>query len=93
LSRLDGLVGTETMDPYYVCDQCGHYWTEPARPDRCEHCRTGGSWLTPMWSLDAAEEWSEQVLRTRRRAETGVSGAKQGQRILPRGGNWRPTRG
>ena len=60
------LVGDGGVYPYYVCDRCAHYWANAAWPDHCEYCRADRSWMTPVASLDDAEDRSEQILGTRR---------------------------
>ena len=54
---------------YYVCDLCGHFWSQEEPPSRCERCWSNSTWLIRMSTVEAAERRSE---RTR-------SGDRQGE--------------
>ena len=45
-------------ETYYVCERCGHYWSEPDWPDRCENCHAHGSDLIPCPDAWTAEQRS-----------------------------------
>lgn len=49
-------------DPHFVCDRCGHTWSAPFFPDRCENCRAVGSELTEFVDIDDAESYSAFVI-------------------------------
>ncbi len=53
-------------DLYYVCDNCGHFWSSPELPYECENCRASASYLMARATLAEAEETSEIVLTTER---------------------------
>lgn len=47
------------MDRYYVCEDCGHYWSSPFFPDDCENCRR--HCLVEAADLEDAEDASEAL--------------------------------
>lgn len=49
-------------DPYWVCEECGHFWASPEHPDTCESCLSHGSNLTECPDIEAAEEQSEIIV-------------------------------
>lgn len=53
-------------DRYFICDECGHYWSAPEHPDRCENCGADAGRLMFRDTLAEAEETSETVLTTER---------------------------
>lgn len=49
-------------DPYWVCEECGHYVSAPERAAHCESCGSHSSNLTECPDLEAAQDESEIIV-------------------------------